>query len=254
MYKLEDTEKVAGFFSSMEDTIIWSCLERTMWSIYVDNLREPRSAMALLGDFCFWAGEADEALAGFKPPFCEQEFVIMVPGNEAWETAVETVYGSRARQVRRFATKKEEHVWDLEKLETIVSMLPDEYELKIIDRDIYHYAQEHSWAREWVSQFPDYESYEKNGLGAAVLKDGIPVSGASSYSWYSRGIEIEIDTHEDFRRKGLATVCGARLILECEKRGLYPGWDAQNPWSLALAEKLGYHFDKEYTAYEIWGY
>ncbi|MGB4661891.1 MAG: GNAT family N-acetyltransferase, partial [Mobilitalea sp.] len=28
----------------------------------------------------------------------------------------------------------------------------------------------------------------------------------------------------------------------------------QNKWSVALAEKLGYHFDHEYTAYEIRGY
>ena len=29
---------------------------------------------------------------------------------------------------------------------------------------------------------------------------------------------------------------------------------AQNLWSVALAEKLGYHFDHAYTAYEITDY
>ena len=98
-----------------------------------------------------------------------------------------------------------------------------------------------------------------------VLKDKIPVAGASSYSAYrgtdrrdeagkNGGIEIEIDTREDYRRQGLASVCGARLILECLDRGLYPSWDAQNRWSVSLAEKLGYHFSHEYTAYEIQGY
>jgi GNAT superfamily N-acetyltransferase len=80
------------------------------------------------------------------------------------------------------------------------------------------------------------------------------VAGASSYTRYQDGIEIEIDTREDYRRKGLAYVCGARLILECLERNLYPSWDAHNRWSVALAEKLGYHFDHEYTAFEIWGY
>ena len=28
-------------------------------------------------------------------------------------------------------------------------------------------------------------------------------------------------------------------------------WDAQNKWSLALAEKLGYHFSHEYVAYNV---
>lgn len=52
-------------------------------------------------------------------------------------------------------------------------------------------------------------------------------------------------------RQGLAFACGARLILECLQRGLYPSWDAQNEGSLALARKLGYHFDHAYTAFEI---
>lgn len=48
--------------------------------------------------------------------------------------------------------------------------------------------------------------------------------------------------------------CGAKLILECINRNIYPSWDAQNKGSVELAEKLGYHFDKEYIAYEINGY
>ena len=79
------------------------------------------------------------------------------------------------------------------------------------------------------------------------------VSGASSYTSYEGGIEIEIDTRKDHRRRGLAYACGARLILECLDRGLYPSWDAQNLWSVALAEKLGYHFDHEYAAFEVYG-
>lgn len=105
-----------------------------------------------------------------------------------------------------------------------------------------------------MAQYEDYDTYRKYGLGVVILKDGEPVSGASSYSGYRGGIEIEIDTKEEHRRKGLAHICGARLILECLDRGLYPSWDAQNPKSAALAEKLGYHQDRAYTAYEIWGY
>lgn len=76
-------------------------------------------------------------------------------------------------------------------------------------------------------------------------------AGASSYSVYSQGIEIEIDTKEEYRRRGYATICGAKLIMECLKRDLYPSWDAQNKNSVALAEKLGYHYSHAYTAYEV---
>ncbi len=71
------------------------------------------------------------------------------------------------------------------------------------------------------------------------MKNGELVAGASSYAFYKGGIEVEIDTKEEERRKGLALVCAAKLILECLERGLYPSWDAHNKESLALAEKLG---------------
>ncbi|MBR5980868.1 MAG: GNAT family N-acetyltransferase [Firmicutes bacterium] len=75
------------------------------------------------------------------------------------------------------------------------------------------------------------------------------VSVASSYTAFREGIEIEIDTEEEYRRKGLASAAGAALILSCLDDGLYPGWDAANLESVHLSEKLGYEFDCEYPCY-----
>lgn len=125
------------------------------------------------------------------------------------------------------------------------------YKLKLIDEDAYEQIMQNSWSRDLCSQFRDYNDYEARGIGAAVLHNGQVVSGASSYTIYDEGIEIEIDTRKDHRRRGHALACGARLILDCMERGLYPSWDAQNRESLALAEKLGYHFDREYTVFII---
>lgn len=95
------------------------------------------------------------------------------------------------------------------------------------------------------------ELYLKYGRGMVILKDNEIVSGASSYTRYLQGIEIEVDTIPSERRKHLATAACSALILDCLKKGLYPSWDAQNINSVYLAEKLGYEFSHEYTAYEI---
>ena len=98
------------------------------------------------------------------------------------------------------------------------------------------------------------ENVENGGgpFGAVIAtKDGEIVAGISSYSGYHGGIEIEVVTREDYRRKGLACIGGARMLLECEKRGLYPNWDAANKMSVGLAEKLGYHFSHEYYVYKV---
>lgn len=89
----------------------------------------------------------------------------------------------------------------------------------------YHQAQSQEWSADLcaASQFPAWESYRRCGLGVVAVCDGtgLLVSGAS------------------------------RLILECLDRNLSPSWDAHNMGSVRLAQKLGYHLDGAYVAYEV---
>lgn len=245
--------KPEQLFENWDETLIWSCLQGIMGEVYT-NEPTNNAAMAILGDFAFFAGEPCEELVRFKPDSCKQDFIIMTPQNDAWADMIEKCYGEKARKVIRYAIKKEKDVFDKEKLKQTLLNLPEGYELKMIEEKEYIQCKANGWANDLVSQFNAYDTYKELGIGAVILKDGEVVAGASSYSRYKDGIEIEIDTREDHRRKGLAYICGAKLILECLERDLYPSWDAQNLWSVGLAEKLGYHFCHEYTAYEIWGY
>ncbi|MDE7425138.1 MAG: GNAT family N-acetyltransferase [Lachnospiraceae bacterium] len=254
IYEIEKRESAEYIFANWQETLIWSCLQGVMGHIYANDMENPTSAMAILGDFCFFAGTPDKELIAYKPEWCKQDFIIAVPQNDQWAGLLEDYYGDKAKQVVRYAIKKEPDIFDKSKLNDIVESLPSEYTIKMIDEKLFNYCRNEQWCRDLVSQFADYQIYNKIGLGVVILKDGVPVSGASSYSAYLDGIEIEVDTKKEYQRKGLALVCGARLILECLDRGLYPSWDAQNLWSVALAEKLGYHFDYAYNAYEIQDY
>ncbi len=53
------------------------------------------------------------------------------------------------------------------------------------------------WCRDLVSLYESYGQYRQLGIGMVVLKDGEIVSGASSYSRYRSGIEIQVDTREE---------------------------------------------------------
>ena len=243
---------IKEMFKNWNETLIWSCLQGIMGEIHTNSTED--AAMAILGDFVFYAGNPSEELVRLKPENCKQDFIIMVPQNVAWAELIERCYGDKAKKVTRYAIKKEKDIFDICKLEQVILNIPESYELKMIEEPEYNMCRNNGWANDLVSQYKDYNMYKNLGMGIAVLKDGELVAGASSYSTYDEGIEIEIDTREDQRRKGLAYACGAKLILECLKKDLYPSWDAQNKWSVALAEKLGYHFSHEYTAYEITGY
>ena len=247
IYELTDTSKVAGLFEGWEETLIYSCLQKVMGKIFVTDLEFPKSAMAFVGCFAFYAGEPNKELVINKPA----GFIIMTPQNKAWEACIEECF-PKAKKVIRYAIKKDTK-FDTEFLRNIIKELPDGYELKEFDEKIYDMCLPDPVTRDFVSSFESKEKYLELGRGMVILKSGQIVAGASSYTRYREGIEIEVDTVESERKKGLATIVSAALILRCLDEGLYPSWDAQNMNSVHLAEKLGYEFSHEYTAYEVSG-
>jgi len=245
IYELSDVSKVAYLFEGWQETLITSCLQNVMGKIYVSDLESPKSAMAYVGCFAFYAGVPDKELVRNKP----NGFVIMTPQNKEWETCIEACF-PKAKKVTRYAIKKDTR-FDQDYLRNLTEKLPDGYDLKEIDEKIYDMCLPDPVTRDFVSSFESKEKYLEIGRGMVILKSGRIVAGASSYTRYREGIEIEVDTVEQERRKGLATIACAALILRCLEEGLYPSWDAQNMHSVHLAEKLGYEFDHEYTAYEV---
>ena len=247
IYELTDTSKAEKLFEGWKETLIYSCLQKVMGKIFVTDPASPVSAMAYVGCFAFFAGVPDKELVMHKP----DGFVILVPRNRDWEICIEECL-PKAKKVSRYAIRKDTR-FDKDSLQKHINKLPDGYELKYIDENIYDLCLTDSVTRDFVSSFESKEKYLDLGRGVVIIKSGRIVAGASSYTRYNEGIEIEVDTVPQERRKGLAIVACAALILRCLDEGLYPSWDAMNMNSVHLAEKLGYEFDHEYTAYEVSG-
>lgn len=245
LYELEETSKVKELFDGWNETLIYSCLQNIMGKIYVTDIEQPKSAIAFVGCFEFFAGIPDREMVMSKP----EGFVIMIPQTKEWAVLIEECY-PLAKKVARYAIKKDTK-FDQSMLQNEIRKLPAGYELKKIDADIYDQCLENPATEDFVSAFESKEKYLRIGRGMVILKNGKIVAGASSYTRYDKGIEIEVDTIEAERRKHLATIACAALILNCLDEGLYPSWDAQNLNSVHLAGKLGYEFDHEYVAYEV---
>ena len=245
IFELEDTSKAEALFEGWEETLIYSCLEKVMGKVFVTDTESPASAMAFVGCFAFLAGEPDRELIVNKP----DGFVIMVPQDDRWSNLIEDCFPD-ARKVTRYAIRKDT-VFDRAGLEKMAAALPEGYEIKKIDADLYDLCWQNPVTTDFVSAFGSKENYLELGRGMMILKDGKFVSGASSYTRYKEGIEIEVDTIPSERRKGLASAVCAALILACLDEGLYPSWDAHDMNSVQLSGKFGYEFDHEYTAYEV---
>ncbi len=260
----ENRDILRPLFAWSDDTAVTSCLEGRNSSLaWADDAENPTAAVVLLGGFRPGSG-AFSFISGDVTSPCAKELILawcedfegegtaLVPENEKWSALIKEVLGERYNEDIRFATSKTENHFDTEKLAAFAGNIPDGYEIMLIDRALFPIVESLPWAIEAVGNFRSFDEFKNdNAIGVAALKDGEIVCAASSFSAYSGGIEIEIDTREDHRRRGLARCCGARLVLEALNRGLYPSWDAATEISLSLAESLGYVFDRKYIAHWI---
>lgn len=251
----EERLAIEPLFAGWNDTLIWSYLQGYMGEAWVSQKEDIRAAQIIVGDFCFLAGDSNgedaKALVHHIPENYRTPWMLMVPRNKQWAKVIEEVYGKYCNGFMRYAIKKEPNVFNKELLQSYVERVTSPYEIKWIDEHIYNEVKGQDWCSDFCSQFESYEHYKRQGLGVVALCHGQVIAGASSYTRYAEGIEIEIQTKEAYRRQGLALACAAKLILGCLERHLYPSWDAANMESVRLAEKLGYHFEKEYVTYEI---
>lgn len=247
-------QQIQFLFQYTDETLVLSFLQGHMGSGWCDQIENPTCAQIIIGDFIFFAGDYQSSVAPLLvqnlPPSRGNEWILMIPENEGWEVLIESCYPSQSHRFHRFATKKDT-IFDQERLQSFTDQLPEEYQLVRMNKPLYYKCQEIPWLKDLCSQFPTAEDYLARGIGFCVLQGDNIVGGVSSYTIYSEGLEIEIDIAKEHRRKGLATTCAARMILECLNQGKYPSWDAANEKSIALAKKLGYEFSNEYVTYAV---
>jgi len=243
-------EKLSSMFENMNDTMILSYLQGHMGTAWVDDLENPTVAQVMVGFFVFYAGdphsEAAEELIYNLP-----EHILVIVNTDEWKKRIETIHKGCIDKFQRYEFKKNPEHLDRNNLQSFLSTLPEGYELKRIDESLAEEPSLHEVSEDFTSNFDSIEDYMNRGIGYCILHHGQVVCGASSYSIYDNGIEIEIGTHPEYRRKGLATIVASALILACLDRGIYPSWDAANTESVALAQKLGYVLEEPYDTYYI---
>lgn len=250
-----DLPKIVPMFERIYDTVMLSCLQGHMGHVFVDNIENPNGAILYCGSFVFIEGkEIDDELIEYVKVLLDKsglDTLLIISKIDNIGELLEKVHGSKISKTLRCAIEKKEDEFDFDKLQSIVNSLPPQYQLQRINEDLYYECKKDEWTLDFVSNFDSAKDFLERGIGFVILHNGKIISGASSYTIYDEGIEIEIGTSKDYRRMGLAQVVGAALILECRKIGRYPSWDAANSDSVQLATKLGYRSLGPYDTYCI---
>ncbi|MCQ2519391.1 MAG: GNAT family N-acetyltransferase [Lachnospiraceae bacterium] len=250
LIETKNREKYAKWFESCEDACIISALSGSNGDVYTDDYDKPTVLFAVVSDYVFLTGNSDSINAEHAVKFIDSLFndgfnIRCI--EKGFEQVVKKILKDRVYEYSRFAMERTFEYMDFDLLEENVNSKKEEYAFALIDEELFTYCKENDWAENFVVSYDTYEQWENGGLGVMILKDGDPVAGASSYSNFPGGIEIEIVTRSDYREKGLATAAGSALILECKKRNLVASWDAAHEKSMKLAMKLGYKLLYPYT-------
>lgn len=242
--------KIRPLFAGFYDSLMFSYFDGVFGTAFCDDTTAPTAAVICCGDFYFAAG--DKSCAADMLTFCsDNKNAVIVPDSEELAKTL-CAFDGQLKIVKRYHTCPPENGFDTDRLRETVSRVRNIVQLKLsmIDKDLYEKALAEQWSESFVCNFKDFADFSAHGFGYVLTDNGRIVSGTSTFSYYDKGVEIEVSTREEYRLKGLAQITAAAFLLECVRRGLTPHWDARNLTSLSIAQKMGFVFRDEYIALE----
>lgn len=255
--EMDERKDIAELFEGIEDSMVIAYLQGYMGDAYIDKCPDPTVGMIISGEYTFFGGDPNSNLAGklvkstFKYNPGDETVAIFSDDKPEWENTILSVPENHPVSVPRFGIAQKDYEFDKKLMQSFIDSLPSGYEIKMFDEDLYRQAMSEAWSSEFCETFESAEDYLEKGFGYAAVKDGKLISATSTMTVYDGGTEIQIATHPDYRKKGLALPTAGAFILECMKRGIRPCWDAANEASLHMALKLGYEYKGEYTTVQM---
>lgn len=244
-------DKIFPFFDCFYDSLIYAYFENKGGTAFADNSDKPQVAVIVSGDFYFVSGEINKnEICEIMDIIGDNKNAVIVPDKPDWFEYMCKV--KPLKIVKRFHTCLPDN-FDKQKIERISEKINQKQGFKIAEIDEYYYNKSlaEDWSKSFVCNFKNFEDFNKNGFGFVIVNGNQIISGTSTFFYCSKGVEVEVATRKEFQNQGFASVVSARFILECLKRGVSPFWDARNRTSLTIAQKFGFVFRDEYTAFEF---
>lgn len=229
------------------DLSIPCVVEGQMGSAFADDVQAPTAYKIETGPFAYFAGDATgpggRALLGTLAPY-----TLLMPSAPGWLEGARQLYGERLLASKRYSFSPDRLAADyLDRLSEGLARRADVRRIELpLASDL--------WGREGFVDLSAYDSAEDfiaRGVGFCVEKRGRLAGAAYASLVCSEGIEISLFVDEDYRRQGIGTLLACALLQWCLSNAVGPHWDAANPASCRLAEKLGYVRSGDYLAHYL---
>src|SRR5215831_2250391 len=197
--------------------VVAAVIEGGMGRVFADAQAEPQVALAVL-DFHLLAGDPLRANVPLLFTQLQPGNVVIAP-TQAWRQLVAATYPDALTVYRREAFQTEQFAVD--QLRAFCQALPVGFDLRQVRlKEVTQFATD--LGRSLIYNFRSPEEFITRGVGMGILHQGRFVSGVSSAAVAGGKFEIEIQTHPQFRRRGLARAVAAALILYGLEHGIEP--------------------------------
>ena len=227
--------------------LIDSVLEGNFGSAYADSVSQPTVTRLDSGAFTMLGGNPVVARARDLLHYAPIDYVT--PQDNEWRNLLQREFGTRI-SVLPFTDFSAESL-DLAQLAELTWAVPPTFELEQIDKPLAEQIPFDIGNEYFFENFQSVDDFLGRGIGFCILHQDKIVSAATSMAQSSKAIDIEIEIVPAFRRQGLGTVVGAKLVSYCLEQKIEPRWLAANVVSERLALKLGYVRGETYETYEI---
>ncbi len=238
-------QDLSKLFNGFDWTFIPEAIqEGSLGKVLIDDLKDSKSGILTIPEFKinFFGGNP-------KSPSI-QNFIENIPfltmfmfDSEGWPEVLREIHPEKWIVIPRFGfNPKQLNTDDLRQLQ---GNLSDEFRIEKIDLNLAKQIIEMAKNKDKLTQehlfgYSSAEDFMERGLGYCVFEGDKLVSIAAAGASCKKGIEIQVDTRKEYRRRGLATAVAASLIIECLQQDITPNWDAATEESAVLAKKLGY--------------
>lgn len=220
-------------------------VEGQMGRAYADDHEHPVAFKIEQDPFLYFAGDAGvpaarEMVKGIAP------YSLIMSAADGWIRLASDIHGDRLVAMRRYSFSSRK--LSIGHLDDLLCASGQQARLRRMDAGLSVRAANAPGGFVDMSAFDSPADFEERGVGFCAL-GGDAIVGASYSSLVScSGIEVSISVEPEYRRRGVATALASALLKHCLELGTDPHWDAANPESCRLGEKLGYIASGEYEA------
>jgi len=128
----------------------------------------------------------------------------------------------------------------------LLASVPSGLNVRPVTHETFHRC---AWRDQLCSVYGTAAGYLERSIGFLLLDGKRILSEAHAFFWGDTVVEIGVITADGHRGLGYASIVSAHLVRACESRGYatYWGCHVDNPASAAVARKLGYRIEKQYS-------